>query len=106
MPSYDPISNQMLTLEAYENAFNIQPKKDASPISLVTMNATTDIYTNGILEQTMQKLIACDMYKETGISVMEALNLPTYELKALYCALKKHSSSNAKVNAKLAALLK
>jgi hypothetical protein len=83
MDSYDSITNQMLLMEKYELAMGIQPKDNASPISLVTMNEGTDLFTDNLLERTYNKLIRSKAVEITGLNLKELLNLPTYDLQML-----------------------
>jgi hypothetical protein len=87
LESFDHITNQMLLMEKYELSFGIQPTENASPISLVTMNDSTDIYTNGLLERTIYRLIKMKAFEYTGLSITELLDLPTYKLQIVLRAL-------------------
>lgn len=83
MPTYDSITNQMLVMEAYENALDIYTTSDRSPITLVTMNASTDFMNNTMLEKTIFRLISLKIHTITGLSIVELLDLPTYMLQML-----------------------
>lgn len=83
MPTYDSITNQMLVMEAYEDAMDIYTTTDRSPITLVTMNASTDYMNNTMLEKTMDRIIQLKLHTITGMSLTEILDLPTYMLQIL-----------------------
>ena len=87
MDSYDTISNHMLSLEKYEKALNITSDSETTPIALVMVNVATNPYIDSPLERTFEKLISLGVYKETGLTVYEALALPTHELRMLCRAL-------------------
>ena len=83
MQNYGSIANQMLSLEAYENALGIPPEDNKSLVTLVTMNYTTDYMVNTMLEKTIDRIIQLKLHTITGLNVMELLDLPTYVLQML-----------------------
>ena len=101
MPTYDSITNQMLIMEAYETAMGIYPDTDRSPITLVTMNASTDFMHNTMLERTIDRIIQLKLHTITGMSLMEILDLPTYVLQML---LRSVTKAGIIENRKLAAI--
>lgn len=87
----DSITNQMLAMESYERSFGIQNINSKSPIALATMSVDTDCYTNSLLEKTIDRIISMKLFKITGMSVSELLDLPTYELKMIIRSVTKVS---------------
>ncbi len=82
--SYDSISNQMLLMEKYEEILEIQTNESKTPIPLVTINNTTDIYNNSLLEKTITKIMRSKLCELTGLSITELLALPTYYLQMVF----------------------
>lgn len=87
MDSYDPITNRMLMMEKYERAFGINDPTNSSPVTLVTGNEVTDLYTDSLLEKAYTKLINVRAPELTGMNLKELLDLPTWKLKTLMRAL-------------------
>lgn len=93
---HDSITNQMLAMEAYEQAFGIQTTGASSPITLVTMKDSTNYLKDSMLERTIDRIIQLKLHKLTGLNLNELLNLPTYELKMIFQSATKVGRSDKK----------
>lgn len=84
-PIRDSISNQMLSMEAYEMAVGLQ-KGDGSevPVSLVTMKEQRDYIKDSEWERTIRVLIKVKLMEITQMSLMELLELPHHLLVSIY----------------------
>jgi len=87
--TYDSITNQMLAMESYERQFKIQDSSSVSPITLVTMKDSTDYHKDSLLEKTIDRIIQLKLHKLTGMTLVELLDLPTYELKMIFRSVTK-----------------
>lgn len=105
MDAFDSITNQMLLMEAYENAYGISPKDNASPITLVTKNASTELYSDSLYERTMSKFIKYRIAEATGLNLIEFLNQPTYKVAMIMRALRT-VRKNESINPAVLELLK
>lgn len=84
----ETIYGGIMGLSAHYRHFGvINPKKHKFPITLTTIKEDTDPYHASQLEKTMEWLIARKVPASTGMSLMELLNLPTYELRMLKSAI-------------------
>lgn len=84
MNSYDPIANQMILMERYEQAMGIQNNETKHPITLVTLKDATNVENNGLLEATITRIMKTKLCELTNMSIVELLELPTYVLKMLF----------------------
>lgn len=97
MNSYDSITNQMMMVEAYELALGIQTQESNSPITLATINRSTNFMENTLLERTINKIIQMKMCSATGMTVIEILNLPTFEVMMYYRSLRTMAAADNKL---------
>lgn len=81
--------NQMLQYQ-YGLDFNIlSPRSDSAwqALSLVCMSEAEDIYNGSIYQATVTRLIKLKVPQSTNMSLIELLDLPTYELKSLLVSI-------------------
>lgn len=86
MPGYDGITNRILSLEQYRIHLGIQDPNDTSPFATVCITKQTDWTDDSLMERTYQHLLKSGLPAAAQMSVKALLQLPTYELKALYKA--------------------
>lgn len=82
MKKTDTIAALMLSIEIYQKHFKIK-KENGSLIGLTTSSKSCDFIKRGIMEKTIELLIKLQIPVNTGMSITELLNCPTYVLKCI-----------------------
>ena len=102
MPGMDSIASQMVALEQYETAHGVcnhGAERAGYPIPLATHNAS--MKTDAIIDSTIDRLLDLNIPRHTGMSIVELLDLSTYDFSKI---LDRCRAASIKKNAQLSEL--
>lgn len=94
LPKLESVDAHMVLADVYETNFGIYNHLDVGskrPMSSVALHGAEDNYKTSRLYETIENFVTKDIYKSTGLSLTEFLNLPTEACLMILEAVEKKS---------------